>query len=48
MALVAWHYAETCSRLSLAAAFGFTARYGIPPYGSQRYLGDAPEPGSAI
>jgi hypothetical protein len=48
MALVAWHHAETCSRLSLPAAFGFTARYGIPPFGSQRYLGDAPEPGTAI
>jgi Protein of unknown function (DUF3105) len=48
MALVAWHHVETCSRVSLAAAFGFTARYGIPPFGNQRYVGDAPEPGTAI
>ena len=48
MALVAWHHVETCSRVSLAAAFGFTARYGIPPFGNQRYLGDAPEPQSPI
>lgn len=48
MALVAWHHVETCSRVSLAAAFEFTARYGIPPFGSQRYLGDAPEPQSPI
>jgi hypothetical protein len=48
MALVAWHHIETCSRISLAAAFGFTARYGVPPFGSQSYLGDAPEPQTPI
>jgi len=48
MALVAWHHVETCSSLSLAAAFGFTARYGIPPFGSQAYLGNAPEPQTPI
>jgi hypothetical protein len=48
MALVAWHHVETCSRVSLAAAFGFTSRYGIPPFGSQPYLGDAPEPQTPI
>ncbi|HEX9693442.1 MAG TPA: DUF3105 domain-containing protein [Actinomycetota bacterium] len=48
MALVAWHHLETCSRVSLAAAFGFTARYGTPPYGSQSYLGNAPEPSAPI
>ena len=48
MALVAWHHVESCSRVSLAAAFGFTASYGIPPFGSQRYLGDAPEPQTPI
>jgi hypothetical protein len=48
MALVAWHHVETCSRVSLAAAFGFTARDGIPPFGSQPYRGDAPEPGTPI
>ncbi len=48
MALVAWHHVETCSRISLAAAFGFTARYGTPPFGSQSYLGNAPEPAQPI
>jgi hypothetical protein len=48
MALVAWHHVETCTSVSLAAAFGFTARYGIPPFGDQSYLGDAPEPQSPI
>lgn len=48
MALVAWHHVETCSSVSLAAAFGFTARYGTPPFGSQPYLGDAPEPSEPI
>jgi hypothetical protein len=48
MALVAWHHVETCTSVSLAAAFGFTARYGVPPFGNQSYLGDAPEPQSPI
>jgi len=48
MALVAWHHVETCSRISLAAAFGFTARYGVPPFEGQTYLGDAPEPRASI
>jgi len=48
MALVAWHHVETCSSVSLAAAFGFTARYGIPPYGGRSYLGNAPEPSAPI
>ncbi|HEX9313606.1 MAG TPA: DUF3105 domain-containing protein [Actinomycetota bacterium] len=48
MALVAWHHVETCSSVSLAAAFGFTARYGVPPFGTQSYLGDAPEPQTPI
>jgi len=43
MALVAWHNVETCTRISLAAAFGFTARYGVPPFEGQEYLGNAPE-----
>jgi len=46
MALVAWHNVETCSRASLAAAFGFTARYGVPPFDGEEYLGDAPEAGA--
>jgi hypothetical protein len=48
MALVAWHRMESCARPNLAAAFGFTARYAAPPYGTQRYLGEAPEAGRAI
>ena len=43
MALVAWHHVETCSSISLAAAFGFTARYGVPPFEGRDYLGNAPE-----
>jgi len=46
MALVAWHHVETCSRPSLAAAFGFTARYGAPPFADEEYLGEAPEAGA--
>jgi Protein of unknown function (DUF3105) len=48
MALVAWHHVETCSHVSLPAAFGFTAHYGVPPFGNERYLGDAPEPQTPI
>jgi hypothetical protein len=48
MALVAWHRMESCARPNLAAAFGFTARYAAPPYGSQKYLGEAPEAGRQI
>lgn len=46
MALVAWHHVESCSRANLAAAFGFTARYGAPPFDGEEYLGDAPEAGA--
>ncbi len=48
MALVSWHHLETCTDVNLAAAFGFTARYGAPSYDGQDYLGDAPEPGAAL
>lgn len=48
MALVSWHRLETCTDVNLAAAFGFTARYGAPSYDGQDYLGDAPEPGAAL
>lgn len=48
MAFVAWHHVETCSRISLAAAFGFTARYGVPPFEGQEYLGNAPEVQASI
>jgi hypothetical protein len=45
MATVAWHYLQTCQDVSLAAAFDFSARYAAPPFGTQRYLGEAPEAG---
>jgi hypothetical protein len=48
MALVAWHHVERCARTNLAAAFDFTARYAAPPFGDRRYLGNAPEAGSAF
>ncbi len=48
MALVSWHRIQTCTDLSLAAAFGFTARYAAPSYPGEDYLGDAPEPGAAL
>lgn len=48
MALVSWHHLETCARVNLSAAFGFTARYAAPPFGQEQYLGDAPEAGGAI
>ncbi len=45
MALVAWHKMQTCARVSLAAAFGFTSSYAAPPFGQHAYLGEAPEAG---
>ena len=48
MALDAWHHLETCARVNLSAAFGFSARYAAPPFGQEQYLGDAPEAGGAI
>jgi hypothetical protein len=48
MALVAWHRVQTCSRVNLAAAFGFTSSYAAPPFGDQRYRGEAPEAGGAF
>lgn len=48
MALVSWHHAERCARVSLAAAFDFSSQYSAPPFGQRSYLGDAPEPGAAF
>jgi uncharacterized protein DUF3105 len=48
MALVAWHKVQTCERISLPAAFGFTSSYSAPPFGQRRYLGEAPEAGAAF
>lgn len=48
MALVAWHHVESCARVSLAAAFDFSAKYAAPPFGQRTYLGNAPEAGLAF
>jgi hypothetical protein len=48
MALVSWHHMEDCANVNVAAAFGFTARYAFPSFGSETYLGDAPEPGGVM
>ena len=48
MAMVAWHYVQTCARPNLAAAFGFTSSYAAPPYGKQTYKAKAPEAGAAF
>jgi hypothetical protein len=48
MALVSWHHTQTCTDASLAAAFGFTARYAFPTFSGEDYLGTAPEPGAAM
>lgn len=48
MAMTAWHYVEDCAQVNLAAAFDFTARYAFPPFGDQRYLGEAPERGGQM
>lgn len=48
MALVSWHHVQTCAAANLGAAFGFTARYGVPTFEGEDWLGDAPEPGAAI
>jgi uncharacterized protein DUF3105 len=48
MALVSWHKVQTCDRVSLPAAFGFTSRYAAPPFGQQPYRGEAPEAGAAF
>ncbi|MGZ8620253.1 MAG: DUF3105 domain-containing protein [Actinomycetota bacterium] len=48
MALVSWHHLETCTDVNLAAAFGFTARYAVPTFEGEDYLGNAPEPGAGL
>jgi hypothetical protein len=48
MALVAWHTVQTCVRVNLAAAFGFTSTYTAPPFGDRPYQGKAPEAGAAF
>ena len=46
MALVAWHKMQTCAKVNLAAAFGFTSSYAAPPFGQRPYKGEAPEAGA--
>ncbi len=46
MAMVAWQNVQSCASVNLAAAFGFTANYGAPPFGQRPYRGEAPEPGA--
>jgi hypothetical protein len=48
MSLVAWHHVQSCERLDLAAAFGFSSSYAAPPFGQQQYRGNAPEAGLAF
>ena len=48
MALVAWHFLETCAQVSLPAAFDFSAKYAFPPFGQRQYLGEAPERGGVM
>jgi hypothetical protein len=48
MSLVAWHTVQTCARVNLAAAFGFTSTYAAPPFGERPYRGSAPEAGGAF
>jgi len=48
MALVAWHHVQTCAQANLAAAFGFTSSWAAPPFGDERYKGNAPEAGAAF
>jgi hypothetical protein len=48
MAMVAWHFVETCAQVSLPAAFEFSSRYAFPPFGQQDYVGEAPERGGVM
>ena len=48
MALVAWHFVQTCASADPTAAFNFSARYAYPSYGNEEYLGIAPEAGAPM
>jgi hypothetical protein len=50
MALVAWHRLQTCTQVSLAAAFDFSSQYGFyqPLLLNRPYKGEAPEAGAAM
>jgi hypothetical protein len=42
MALVSWHRLQTCTRVSLPAAFDFTSQYAFPTAEGRTYKGDSP------
>ena len=48
MAVVAWHRLQTCTAVSLPAAFGFSSVYEVPGYGGQTYKGVAREPNGVM
>lgn len=48
MALVAWHNVQTCAKVNLAAAFGFTSEWAFPTFDERDYKGEAPEAGKAF
>jgi hypothetical protein len=48
MAVAAWHRLQTCAEVSLPVAFDFTAQYVVPPFGNERYRGEAPEPQAGL
>lgn len=48
MALVSWHRLQTCTDVSLEAAFDFTSQYASPTYDGRPYRGVAPEPGAQM
>lgn len=47
MALVAWHFVQTCNQPNLAVAFNFTAQYSNA-YDPSLYIGQAPEPNNTM
>jgi Protein of unknown function (DUF3105) len=48
MALVAWHNVQTCAKVNLAAAFGFTSEWAFPTFDQRDYKGEAPEAGKVF
>src|SRR5262245_39359265 len=48
MALVAWHNVQSCAKVNLGAAFGFTSEYAFPTFEGRDYKGEAPEAGKAF
>jgi Protein of unknown function (DUF3105) len=47
MAIVAWHFVQTCAKANLAVAYSFTSQYSNATPGA-KYIGTAPEPQVAI